>query len=114
METYYHLLGAICRTTGQYVLPTAATKQSTYECPDCKTTVIFRQGKVRAAHFSHKAANLCTFYDCSNASRKETQIHQSAKYALASYLREHEAIRIVTRECSNLKCYKNKNAQSTK
>jgi hypothetical protein len=50
--------------------PDEAEKGHDYFCLACGDAVIFRKGKVKVAHFAHKAANICS---------QETIIHKTAK-----------------------------------
>jgi hypothetical protein len=50
--------------------PTTAEKSKNYFCPSCGEPVIFKQGKIRIAHFAHKISDSCN---------QETITHKTAK-----------------------------------
>ena len=93
--------GALNKKTGQYVLPSKATKRDKYKCPDCNKDLILCKGKIRRPYFRHKVDNQpCQYY----TSPSESQIHKDAKYRL-KYLLETKDVTIV-RYCQN--CNSNK------
>ncbi len=50
--------------------PAIAEKGKSYFCPACREPVIFKQGKIRTAHFAHKVNEICN---------QETIAHKTAK-----------------------------------
>ncbi len=78
--------GAINKITAQFVLPEFANKNDFYECPDpeCKKDLIFKDGKKRKKHFSHKPFyDKPSIKDCDYYERPgESQIHLNAKLYL--------------------------------
>ena len=64
-------MGAINKLSNERESPLFANKKDNYMCPDCNRDVIFKKGKIKKAHFAHKASEIkCTFYD----KPSETQI----------------------------------------
>lgn len=59
--------------------PTTAEKGKSYFCPSCGELVIFRQGKVRIAHFAHKFSDACN---------QETITHKTAKLLVQRAVQE--------------------------
>lgn len=91
----HFLCGAINKATGIHTIPELAVKSDSYVCPECNKEVIIRKGKIRVAHFSHKAStNPCNYYDRPN----ESQIHKEAKYRLKTFLENNCRI-IFTFKC---------------
>ena len=57
-------LGAIKKSTGEYVYPRIADKKDTHICPDCEKDLTLCRGKIRVPHFRHKAEkNPCDYYN---------------------------------------------------
>lgn len=77
-------LGAINKTTNEYVCPKEASKNDKYICCECNKELILCRGKKRVHHFRHKVDNVnpCHYY--SNPS--ESQIHKDAKQQLKTIL----------------------------
>ena len=76
-------LGAINKNTNNYEYPKIANKLNKYKCPCCEKDVIFRNGKIKKPHFSHKKSdNPCNYYEKPN----ETQIHKDAKLLMKCLL----------------------------
>jgi hypothetical protein len=80
-------MGAINKLTNKYEYPKVATKEKSknnlYKCPECEKDVIFKKGKIKQPHFSHKKSNKpCTYYDRPS----ETQIHLDAKMLMKALL----------------------------
>jgi len=88
----HHLsMGAINKNTNEYEMPRNATKENKYKCPECNGDVIFRKGKIKIAHFSHKKSdNPCYYYD----KPTESQIHKDAKLLMKSLLDHKKNINI--------------------
>jgi competence CoiA-like predicted nuclease len=72
-EHFY--MGAINKTTNEYTFPLDAHKKYHYYCPKCNHDIIFRNGKIKVPHFSHKKKSNCCYY----SSPSETEIHKEAK-----------------------------------
>jgi hypothetical protein len=91
------ILGAIDIQTKKYVLPSMASKNTQYECVECKKRVILRQGNIRVHHFAHSSqTNICTYYEHPN----EAQIHKDAKLLIQKLLIEKRLL-CFSWECSN-------------
>ena len=81
--TNHFFMGAINKLTDKYEYPKIADKQNSYKCPECNNDVIFKKGKIKQPHFSHKKSNKpCTYYDRPS----ETQIHKNAKMLMKTLL----------------------------
>jgi DNA polymerase delta subunit 4 len=74
------LLGAIKKSTGEYVYPRIANKLDAYLCPDCNKDLIICQGNIRIHYFRHKMDKFsaCHRYNYPT----DTQIHTDAKSLL--------------------------------
>lgn len=97
----HFFMGALNKLTNKYEYPTIANKMNSYKCPECDNDVIFKKGKIKQPHFSHKKSNKpCHYYDRPS----ESQIHLNAKMAMKSLLDENQPI-IFCRECDY--CCKN-------
>jgi Competence protein CoiA-like family len=59
--------------------PTVAEKGKSYFCPACREPVVFKQGKIRTAHFAHKVSEACS---------QETIIHKTAKLLIQQVVHE--------------------------
>jgi ssDNA-binding Zn-finger/Zn-ribbon topoisomerase 1 len=81
----YHKMevGALDSLTNAYVLPSNATKDRSYKCPDCNQKVIPRKGTIRRHHFAHSNLLNCQYFEHPNESQK----HKDAKYKLAERLK---------------------------
>jgi hypothetical protein len=96
-------MGAINKLSNDRETPLFADKKNNYMCPDCNKDVIFKKGKIKKAHFAHKASEIkCTFYD----KPSETQIHKEAKILMKSLLNNKKELHFY-RKCSD--CDKHKN-----
>lgn len=63
----------------QLYSPETAQKNKNYFCPACKDSVVFKQGKVKTAHFAHKISNICN---------QETITHKTAKLLIQKAVHE--------------------------
>lgn len=82
----HNCICAIEADSGKYILPKFANKAASYKCPECKNVVIPRQGKIRTAHFAHKAnVSTCSYFDRPG----ESQYHKIAKIAIMSLLQNN-------------------------
>jgi hypothetical protein len=96
-------LGAINKTTNGYEYPKIASKKNSYECPTCKTDVIFRKGQIKQPHFAHKkTGNSCCHY----TGPSESQIHKDAKMLFKSLLENSNKI-LLNRKCMKRNICKN-------
>jgi hypothetical protein len=93
MSTHF-FMGAINKTTHKYENPKIANKINKYKCPFCEKDVIFKNGKIKQAHFSHYNKSTCSYYKKPN----ETQIHKDAKLLMKSLLDNKCSIKIY-RKC---------------
>ncbi|MCX5644268.1 MAG: competence protein CoiA family protein [Phycisphaerae bacterium] len=59
--------------------PATAERGKSYFCPACRELVVFRQGKIRIAHFAHKVSETCS---------QETIIHKTAKLLVQTAVQE--------------------------
>jgi hypothetical protein len=59
--------------------PATAERGKSYSCPARRELVIFRQGKIRIAHFAHRVSETCT---------QETIIHRTAKLLVQTVVQE--------------------------
>jgi hypothetical protein len=59
--------------------PKDAVKNEDYFCPSCYELVVLRQGKIKVAHFAHKATNICN---------QETIIHKTAKLLVQKVVKD--------------------------
>ena len=79
--------------------PQRAEKGKHYSCPACKDTVILRKGKIKAAHFAHKASETCN---------QETILHKTAKQLIVEVISDWKCGKIgapiVKRKCSSRFC----------
>ena len=101
--TTHLFMGAINKLSNERESPLFANKKDNYMCPDCNRDVIFKKGKIKKAHFAHKASEIkCTFYD----KPSETQIHKEAKILMKSLLDNKKELNFY-RKCSD--CDKHKN-----
>lgn len=93
-------LGAINKTTGEYVYPKIANKKDNYICPDCNKDLILCQGEIRIPYFRHKVdtINPCNHYN----NPSESQIHKDAKLLL-KYLLEKKTTLTFERKCVECK-----------
>jgi uncharacterized protein YkuJ len=93
-------LGAINKSTGEYVYPKIANKKDEYVCPECDKDLILCQGEIRVHHFRHKvdSVNPCNNYN----NPGETQIHRDAKLLMKSLLERKIPISFV-RNCASCK-----------
>ena len=57
--------------------PEMAEKGKHYFCPACQDTVILRKGKIKTAHFAHKASETCN---------QETILHKTAKQRIVEVI----------------------------
>lgn len=64
---------------GRLYSPEGAEKGRNYFCPACQEPVIFKQGKIKVAHFAHKVGNTC---------RQETIVHKTAKLLIQKAVNE--------------------------
>jgi len=91
-------LGAINKTTQNYIYPKIANKNDIYICPDCSQNLVFCNGKIKVPYFRHAVIehNPCTYYDKPN----ESQIHKDAKLLLKKLLEDKCNISF-TRKCES-------------
>ena len=90
-------MGAINKLSNDRENPKFADKKNQYKCPDCNKDVIFKKGKIKKAHFAHKASEIkCSFYD----KPSETQIHKEAKILMKSLLANKKELHFY-RKCSD-------------
>jgi hypothetical protein len=95
-------MGAINKLSNERESPLFANKKDNYMCPDCNKDVIFKKGKIKKAHFAHKASEIkCSFYD----KPSETEIHYEAKILMKSLLNNKKELHFY-RNCSD--CNKQK------
>ena len=100
--THILSLGAMNKTTGEYVYPKIANKQEDYVCRECVKAVVLCQGEIRVHYFRHKVDSI---NPCNHFSKPtESQIHKDAKL-LYKYLMERK-IQISFYRCCN-RCNKN-------
>jgi hypothetical protein len=93
-------LGAINAETGLYVHPKLANKGDKHNCPECKQSLILRQGKILRPHFAHKKNdNPCNMYNHPGVS----QTHKDAQYLLKDFL-ERKCKITMERYCCNEDC----------
>jgi hypothetical protein len=59
--------------------PETAEKGIHYSCPACNESVILKKGKIKVAHFAHKASENCN---------QETITHQTAKFLIQQVVSE--------------------------
>lgn len=96
-------MGAINKTSKEREALLFADKKNSYMCPDCNKDVIFKKGKIKKAHFAHKASEIkCTFYD----KPSETHIHKEAKILMKSLLDNKKELHFY-RKCSDCDEHKN-------
>lgn len=89
--------GAINKETQLYELPIEASKQNNYECPCCSRDIIFKKGRIKIPHFSHKSSiNPCNYY----ISPSESQIHKDAKIVMKKILDDKKMLTF-SRKCSD-------------
>lgn len=101
--TTHLFMGAINKLSNEREAPLFADKKNSYICPDCNKDVIFKKGKIKKAHFAHKASEVkCTFYD----KPSETQIHKEAKILMKSLLDNMKELHFY-RKCSDCNTHKN-------
>lgn len=93
MSTHFSM-GAVEIETSNHVYPAVALKGRNYKCPECQNPVIFRNGKIKAKHFAHKANSNCSFYDHPN----ESQLHREAKRQMCAHLNNKRSL-IIQRKC---------------
>jgi hypothetical protein len=93
-------LGAINKSTGEYVYPKIANKKDEYVCPECDKDLILCKGEIRVHHFRHKvdSVNPCNHYN----NPGEAQIHKDAKLLMKSLLERKIPISFV-RNCASCK-----------
>ena len=93
-------LGAINKSTGEYVYPKIANKKDEYVCPECNKDLILCQGEIMVHHFRHKfdSVNPCNHYN----NPGESQIHKDAKLLMKSLLERKIPISFV-RNCASCK-----------
>lgn len=79
--------------------PNYAKKGMNYFCPNCRDSLVFRNGDVNVAHFAHKTSLICS---------NESIEHKTAKIivlnAINSHLRENGEKPKFLKRCGN--CYK--------
>jgi RNase P subunit RPR2 len=64
---------------GRIVSPESASKSGDYFCPSCGEVLVFKKGKIKKPHFSHKATDQCS---------QETVVHQTAKSLLVQSIQD--------------------------
>ena len=67
--------------------PQTAEKGKLYFCPACQDTVILRKGKIKTAHFAHKASETCN---------QETILHKTAKQLIVDVISDWKSGKIDT------------------
>jgi len=93
-------LGALNKLNGKYIHPKIANKKDEYICPECNTTLILVQGKIKIHHFRHKVVNTNPCHRYSKPT--ESQIHEDAKMLMKTLLENKRHIQFM-RECSTCK-----------
>ena len=96
------LLGAINKTTNEYIYPKIANKNDNHICFECNRDVILCKGNIRIPYFRHKSDNRCDVY----TNPSETQIHKDAKMLIKKIIEDNKDI-IISRLCNNCKTQKN-------
>jgi hypothetical protein len=73
-------------------------------CPQCKSHIILRNGKINKPHFAHYSSSLkkCNFY-YENEKNYESYIHKNAKFLLKKLLEERNSF-LIHRKCSDENC----------
>ena len=87
-------MGAVNKKTNEYVFPLHALKTDDYKCPICETDIIFKSGKKRRKHYSHKAKSNCSYYN----SPSESEIHKEGKRVIKKMLDDKEKL-MIWRNC---------------
>ena len=87
-------MGAVNKKTNEYVFPLHALKTDDYKCPICETDIIFKSGKTRRKHYSHKAKSNCSYYN----SPSESEIHKEGKRVIKKMLDDKEKL-MIWRNC---------------
>jgi hypothetical protein len=100
--THIISLGAINKTTNEYVYPKIANKKDEYICPECNKDLILCKGDIRVHHFRHKVDNVNPCHHYSNPT--ESQIHKDAKILLKNLLERKIQISLIRNCCC---CKKN-------
>lgn len=89
------MIGAINKNSGEYTLPIDGCKNDNYICIECGEEVVFKNGKIRKAHFAHRHDNTCEFL-----STGESIIHKNAKLLVKYALLKFNEINVVQKcEC---------------
>ena len=68
------------------VIAPDAVKGGDFTCPECAQPLVLKQGRVKVAHFAHKAAS-----GCENG-KGESQDHLQCKYEIFQALKDHPRI----------------------
>ena len=93
--THKHFyMGAINKSTDEYVFPLHAVKTDNYKCPVCENDIIFKSGKINRKHYSHKAKSNCCYY----SHPSESQIHKDGKRLMKKMLDDREKL-MIWRNC---------------
>ena len=92
MKHFY--MGAVNKKTNEYVFPLHALKTDDYKCPICETDIIFKSGKKRRKHYSHKSKSNCSYYD----NPSESEIHKDGKRLIKKMLDDKEKL-MIWRNC---------------
>jgi len=100
--THIISLGAINKTTNEYIYPKIANKKDQYICPECNKDLILCQGDIRVHHFRHKVDNVNPCHHYNNPT--ESQIHKDAKILLKNLLERKIQISLIRNCCC---CKKN-------
>lgn len=95
MNQKHFYMGAINKATDEYVFPINALKKDKYICPFCETDIIFKCGKKRANHYSHKPHSNCCYY----TRPSESQIHKDGKRLMKKFLDDRQKL-FIWRHCN--------------
>ena len=94
MKPKHFYMGAVNKKTKEYVFPLHALKTDDYECPICKTDIIFKSGGIRRKHYSHKSKSNCSYYD----NPSESEIHKDGKRLIKKMLDDKQKL-MIWRNC---------------
>lgn len=82
---------------GALVAASDATKSNQYNCPQCCSTLILRDGQVKTKHFAHKAETNCN---------GETIAHNTAKNLIAQIINDQsENAKPISLDCTCMICF---------
>ena len=83
-------MGAVNKTTKDYIFPIHAHKNCEYICPKCKNDITFKCGKINTPHFAHKKNSVCCYY----SSPSESEIHKEGKKLIKKLFDNKQSISI--------------------